>query len=37
MRKVTDKNSLFVKILAGVLAFLTIGGIVATSLIMLFH
>ena len=31
------KNSLFVKIVAGVIAFLTIGGIVATSLIMLFQ
>ena len=29
------KNSLFVKIMAGALAFLTIVGIVATSLIML--
>ena len=35
MRKVTDKNSLFVKILAGVLAFMTIGSIVATAIIML--
>ena len=29
------KNSLFVKIVAGVIAFLTIGGIVATTIIML--
>ena len=35
MRKVTNHNSLFVKILAGVLAFLTIGSIVATAVIML--
>lgn len=35
MRKVTDKNSLFIKIMAGVLAFLTIGSVVATAVIML--
>lgn len=35
MRKITDKNSLFVKILAGVLAFMSIVGVVATAVIML--
>ena len=35
MRKVTDKNSLFVKILAGVLAALMLVGVIATSVILL--
>ena len=35
MRKIKDKNSLFVKILAGVLAFMSIVGVVATAVIML--
>jgi hypothetical protein len=35
MRKVTDKNSLFVKIMSGALAVLMLGGIIATALIML--
>ena len=35
MKKVTEKNSLFVKIMSGFLAFLMIGGVIATALIML--
>jgi hypothetical protein len=35
MRKVTEKNSLFVKIMAGVLAAMSIVGILATAIIMM--
>ena len=35
MRKVTEKNSLFVKIMAGALAALMLVGVIATSVILL--